>query len=114
MKKAMSNLEAATDSLAKSIRYPSLGKWALVFLVSVLIGVLFLWGHKIRFDSSVLGWILILSGLVGSIGVVQNLVRPQFYPAFPAALLLGVVSTLIIAPLFVFLPGHVVHHLLLK
>jgi hypothetical protein len=114
MKKAMTNLAAASDDLANSIRYPSLGKWALVFFVSILIGGLFLWGHKISFDSSVLGWILILSGLVGSVGVVQNLVRPQFYPAFTAALLLGAVSTLIIAPLFTFFPVHVVQHLHLK
>ena len=111
MWKAMSTAAAASDELARSIRYPSLGKWTLVFLDSILIGVLFLYGHKISFDSSSLGWIFVLSGSVGLSGVLRNLVRPKFYRAFPAALALGALSTVLIALLFGCFPAHVVDHL---
>jgi len=42
---------------------------------------------------------------------VQNLIRPQFYRAIPAGLLLGAVFTVGIAFLFTFTPSRVVGHL---
>jgi len=84
MLKATSTPEvAATDSLANSIRYPSLAKWALLFIVCLLIGLIL---------SRLGGWLLIpglaflIAALLGLSGVIMNLLRPKFYWMFPASI----------------------------
>jgi hypothetical protein len=84
MLKAMSTPAGiATDSLANSIRYPSLAKWALLFVVSLLVGVTL---------SRQGGWFLIpglaflIAALLGLSGVTLNLLRPKYYWMFSASL----------------------------
>jgi hypothetical protein len=73
---------AATDSLANSIRYPSLVKWSLLFVFCLLVG----------FSLSRLGgWLLIpglaflIAAVLGLTGVTLNLLRPKSYWMFSAA-----------------------------
>jgi hypothetical protein len=75
----------ATDSLANFIRYPSLAKWALLFVFCLLIGLTF---------SSRGGWLLIpglaflIAALLGLSGVVLNLLSPKSYWMFTASVLI--------------------------
>ena len=85
-----------TNSLANSIRYPSLGKWALLFVFSCLLGLLLVQYRGVLRLTSLLFFIAALSGLAG---VVLNLVRPRFYVMFPVAILclgLGLLSIAIV------------------
>lgn len=74
---------SATDSLANSIRYPSLAKWALFFVVCLLIGLTL---------SRLGGWLLIpglaflIAALLGLSGVTLNLLSPRYYWMFPASI----------------------------
>jgi hypothetical protein len=95
---------AATDSLANSIRYPSLVKWALLFVCCLLIGLTL---------SRVSGWLLItglaflLAALLGLSGVSLNLLRPKSYWMFPASLVFWGVGIICIAITFTFWPQKV-------
>ncbi len=97
---------AATDSLANSIRYPSLAKWALLFIVCLLIGVTL---------SRRGGWFLIpgvtflIAALLGFSGVTLNLLRPKFYWMFPASLGFWAVAIICIAITFTLWPQKVLN-----
>ncbi|HEV8427064.1 MAG TPA: hypothetical protein VGQ41_04075 [Pyrinomonadaceae bacterium] len=72
----------ATDSLANSIRYPSLAKWAFLFVFCLLVGLTL---ARLR------GWLLIpglaflIAALLGLSGVTLNLLSPKSYWMFPAS-----------------------------
>jgi hypothetical protein len=74
---------AASDSLANSIRYPSLAKWALLFVACLLVGLLL---------SKVGGWLLIpglaflIAAVLGLSGVSANLINPKYYWMFSASI----------------------------
>ena len=75
----------ANDSLANSIRYPSLAKWTLFYLTCLLIGFFFLWAKDLVATSTFgFGLFFLFAGLVGIVGVVMNLLEPQFNKFFPA------------------------------
>jgi hypothetical protein len=81
----------ASDSLANSIRYPSLAKWAFLFVFSLLVGLLLIARRDVFVIPAV---VFLLAALLGLGGVILNLLRPSFYWMFPAALLdlgLGVI-----------------------
>jgi hypothetical protein len=73
----------ATDTLANSIRYPSLTKWALLFVFSLLVGLSL---------SGLRGWFLLpglaflIAALLGLSGVTLNLISPKSYWMFPASI----------------------------
>jgi hypothetical protein len=96
----------ATDSLANSIRYPSLAKWALLFVFCLFAGVTL---------SRVGRWLLIpgiaflLAALLGLSGVTLNLLRPKYYWMFPAATLLLGVGIIFIAIAFTLWPQKVLN-----
>ena len=100
---------AATDSLANSIRYPSLAKWALLFVVCLLVGVIL---------SRQGGWLLIpglaflIAALLGLSGVTLNLLRPKFYWMFPASIRFWAVAIICIAITFTFWPSKVLNKFL--
>jgi hypothetical protein len=95
---------AATDSLANSIRYPSLAKWALLFVFCLLVGLTL---------SRVWGWLLIpglaflIAALLGLSGVILNLLRPKFYWMFPASVGFMGLAIIFIAITFTFWPQKV-------
>jgi hypothetical protein len=72
----------ASDSLANSIRYPSLGKWAFLFVFSLLVGVLLIARRSVFWLP---GFCFLAAGVIGLAGVILNLLRPKFYWTFPAA-----------------------------
>lgn len=85
-----------TNSLANSIRYPSLGKWALLFVFSLVLAFLLVQYRGALRLTALLFFIAALSGLAG---VVMNLIRPHFYVVFPAAIIglgLGLLSIAIV------------------
>ena len=92
---------SADDALAHSIRYPSLGKWELFYLVVLLIGLL------LTLKGS---WLLIpgvslaASGIIGLSGVVANLIVAKFYPMFPAALYAMLPAAVFVIVGFTFFP----------
>ena len=107
MLKAVSTpADAATDSLANSIRYPSLAKWALFFIFCLLAGVIL---------SRLGGWILIpglaflIAALLGLSGVTLNLLRPKFYWMFPMSIRVLGVSIICIAIAFTIWPQKVLN-----
>jgi hypothetical protein len=97
---------SATDSLANSIRYPSLVKWALIFVFCLLIGVIL---------SRLQGWLLIpglaflIAALLGLSGVTLNLLRPKFYWMFPMSISVLGVSIICIAIAFTIWPHKVLN-----
>jgi hypothetical protein len=96
----------ATNSLANLIRYPSLAKWALLFVVSLLVGSTI---------SRRLGWFLIpgsaflIAALLGLSGVVSNLLSPKSYWMFPASICFLGLGIICIAIVFTFLPAKVLN-----
>ena len=107
MRKAVATpIGDATVSLANSIRYPSLVKWALIYVFCLLIGVSL---FRLR------GWLLIpgltflIAALLGLSGVTLNLLRPKFYWMFPISLLVLSVSIICIAITFTFWPQKVLN-----
>jgi hypothetical protein len=91
----------ASDSLANSIRYPSLAKWSFLFVFSLLVGLLLV----ARWDLFVIPAVcFLLAALLGLIGVISNLLQPKFYPAFPAALGLMGLGIIILSVAFIFSP----------
>ena len=97
---------AATDSLANSIRYPSLTKWALLFVVCLLVGLIL---------SRLQGWLLIpglaflIAALLGLSGVTLNLLRPKFYWMFPASIAFLGLAIICIAITFTLWPQKVLN-----
>ena len=97
---------AATNSLANSIRYPSLAKWALLFVCCLLVGLIL---ARLR------GWILIpglaflIAALLGLSGVIFNLLRPKFYWMFPASFPALGLAILFIAVTFTLWPPKVLN-----
>ena len=95
---------AATDSLANSIRYPSLAKWALLFVFCLLVGLIL---------SRVGGWLLIpglaflIAALLGLSGVTLNLLRPKYYWMFSASVGFWGVAIICIAITFTLWPHKV-------
>ena len=107
MSKAVSTpIGSATDSLANSIRYPSLAKWALFFVFCLLIGVIL---------SRLQGWLLIpglaflIAALLGLSGVTLNLLKPKFYWMFPMSIRVLGVSIICIAIAFTIWPQKVLN-----
>ena len=100
---------AATDSLANSIRYPSLAKWALLFVLSLLIGLIL---------ARIQGWLVIpgvaflIAALVGLSGVTFNLLSPKFYWMFPVSIGLLALGIICIAIAFTFWPRKVLNQFL--
>jgi hypothetical protein len=95
---------AATDSLANSIRYPSLVKWSLLFFFCLLVG----------FSLSRLGgWLLIpglaflIAAVLGLTGVTLNLLRPKSYWMFSAAVGFWGLAIIFIAITFTLWPQKV-------
>jgi hypothetical protein len=89
----------ASDSLANSIRYPSLAKWALLFLFSLIVGVVLSARRDLFLFPAVF---FLVAALVGLGGVLLNLVRPKFYSTFPMALASMGAGIVILAVAFVF------------
>jgi len=92
----------ASDSLADSIRYPSLAKWSLLFVFCLLIGMLLLARREVFVISAIF---FIVAALTGLYGVFLNLFRPRFYLTFPAALICLGVGVIILAVAFAFWPN---------
>jgi len=92
----------ASDSLANSIRYPSLAKWALLFVFSLLVGLLLIARRDVFVIPAVL---FLLTALLGLMGVIFNLLRPSFYWMFPAALLDLGLGVIFLAIAFSFWPA---------
>jgi hypothetical protein len=90
--------KGASDSLADSIRYPSLGKWALLFIFCLLVGLMFFWQQG---GVRLVGVLFLLSALSGLGGVLFNLIKPKFYVMFPIAI--GLLALAILSTTFVFL-----------
>lgn len=90
-----------SDSLANSIRYSSLAKWAFLFLFSLLIGVLLMWGRDL---FAIPGFLFLAAALLGLSGVTLNLLQPRFYWMFPASILSLGLAVIFIAVSFSFWP----------
>ena len=110
MRKAVATpIGSATDSLANSIRYPSLAKWALFFIFCLLAGITL---------SRLGGWLLIpglaflIAALLGLSGVTLNLLRPKFYWMLPASIPVLGVGIICIAIAFTIWPEKVLNKFL--
>ena len=82
MLKALSTT-AATDSLANSIRYPSLAKWALFFVCCLLVGLILL---RLQGWLLIAGLAFLIAAILGLSGVILNLIWPRFYWMFPVSI----------------------------
>lgn len=91
----------ASDSLADSIRHPSLAKWSLLFIFGLLVGLLLIALRDVFVIPAVFFFVAALLGLCG---VLLNLFRPRFYWTFPAALASIGVGVIILAVAFTFWP----------
>ncbi len=92
----------ASDSLANSIRHPSLAKWGLLFIFALLTGLLLL----ARRDFFVIPAVFLLAAaILGLCGVLLNLLRPRYYVAFPVAIITLGIGLLILAVTFTFWPA---------
>lgn len=92
----------ASDSLADSIRYPSLAKWALLFIFGFLVGLILL----VRRDFFLLPAVFFfVAAALGLAGVVLNYFRPRYYWAFPTAIVSLGIGVLILAITFSFWPA---------
>jgi hypothetical protein len=92
----------ASDSLANSIRYPSLAKWGLLFIFALLVGLLLLARRDVFVIPAVF---LFVAALLGLCGVLLNLFRPRYYWTFPVAIVSLGIGVLIIAVAFTFWPA---------
>ena len=105
-KAAATHIGDATDSLANSIRYPSLAKWALIYVFCLLIGVILC---RLRGWLLIPGLALLIAALLGLSAVTLNLLRPKFYWMFPISLLVLSVSIICIAITFTIWPQKVLN-----
>ena len=95
----------ATDSLADSIRYPSLAKWGLLFIFALLVGLLLV----LRRDFlAIPAAFMFVAALLGLYGVISNFFRPRYYWAFPAAITSLGIGMLILAVTFSFWPAKLI------
>jgi hypothetical protein len=92
----------ASDSLAKSIRYPSLAKWGLLFIFSLLVGLLLIGSRNILAVSAAF---FLVAAVLGLVGVLLNLLRPRFYWTFPAATFSIGTAIAVLAIAFILWPG---------
>jgi hypothetical protein len=97
----------ATDSLANTIRYVSLSKWALLFLFSLLVGLLMI----PRGFFAPAGGLLLFAAVLGFSGVFLNLFRPKFYWTFDVAVLTMGLVTIFLTIVFIFWPAKVLSKL---
>jgi hypothetical protein len=106
LKAVSTTVGTATDSLAIFIRYPSLAKWALLFVFCLLVGITF---------SRREGWLLIpglaflIAGIVGLSGVALNLLRPKSYWMFSASIGFMGLGIICIAVIFTLWPPKVLN-----
>lgn len=91
----------ASDSLAGSIRYPSLAKWGLLFIFALLVGLILIARRDVFVIPAVF---LFVAALLGLCGVLLNLFRPRYYWAFPVAAAALGVGILILAATLTFWP----------
>jgi hypothetical protein len=106
MRKALGLTDGGgTNALANMIRYPSLGKWALIYIFSILIGITFIWGRHNGINPLGFGFLFLLGGVVGLSGVIANLYQPQFYRMFPLSQAIMAVGSLWVAVAFIFCPA---------
>jgi hypothetical protein len=96
----------ATDSLANSIRYPSLAKWAFLFVFCLLIGVTL---SRRQGLLLIPGVAFLIAALLGLSGVTLNLLRPKFYWMFPSSLNLLGLGIICIAITFTLWPQKVLN-----
>jgi len=83
MIKAVSTpIGTATDSLANSIRYPSLAKWALLFVFCLLVGLIL---FRLQGWLLIPGFAFLIASLLGLSGVTLNLLSPKSYWMFAAS-----------------------------
>ena len=92
----------ASDALANRIRYPSLAKWALLFIFALLTGLL-LRGRRGFFVIPAA--FLLVAAILGLCGVIFNLFQPRYYVAFPVAIITLGIGILILAVTFTFWPA---------
>jgi hypothetical protein len=92
----------ASDSLANSIRYPSLAKWGLLFIFALLVGLLLLARRDVFVIPAVF---LFVAAILGLCGVLLNLFRPWYYWTFPVAIVSLGLGLLIIAVTLTFWPA---------
>lgn len=97
----------ATDTLANSIRYASLSKWAVLFLFILLVGLLMI--PRGLFAPA--GVLLLLAAVLGLSGVFLNLFRPKFYWTFEVSLLTMAVATIFLTIVFIVWPAKVLSKL---
>lgn len=97
----------ATDTVANSIRYASLGKWALLFLFSLLVGSLMI--PRGLFAPA--GVLLVLAAVLGFSGVFLNLFRPKYYWTFEVSVLTMGAATFFLIIVFIFWPAKVLSKL---
>jgi len=90
-----------TDALANSIRYPSLGKWTMLYIFCLLMGLLLI-SRQDRFAVPALFFLLACA--LGLTGVISNLLKPKFYWMFPASILLMGLAVLCVAIAFTVWP----------
>ena len=95
------NEDHATNALANSIRFSSLAKWALLFGFALLIGLLLLQRRDIFFIPATL---FLLAAALGLTGVLCNLLQPNFYWMFPAAIISMGLASVFVTITFAFWP----------
>lgn len=96
---------AASDALAHSIRFPSLAKWAMLFIYCLLIGMVLLSRQTLflRIPSI----FFLLAAVAGLGGVLLNLLKPRFYLMFPVAIMSWGLAILCIVFVFTIWPAKV-------
>lgn len=97
-----------TNDLANMIRYPSLGKWALIYIFAILIGFTFLLGRHHGINPFIYGLSFLFGGVVGLIGVIANLYQPQFYRMFPQSLMIMALGSIWLSIVFTFAPARII------
>src|SRR5262249_8202171 len=92
----------ASDALANSIRYPSLAKWGLLFLFSMLVGLLLCARRGI---FAIPGGLFVIGAVFGLAGVLWNLFSPRFYRMFPWSIGSMAIAVIAITILFTIWPA---------
>jgi hypothetical protein len=92
----------ASNALANSIRYPSLVKWGLLFLFSLLVGLLLCARQGVFWIP---GAFFLIGALLGLAGVFSNLLSPWFYRMFPWSLGSMAVAVMALTIVFIIWPA---------